>query len=113
MDKPSILTRREQADRGALHLLSCTAGQDPDECTSAEECHHDPCRECEEGAQALAAAWPVKVYQLVDNDGDNDYLVRAFDEDAAWAWLAKDWGMAVDKIKKSYTIREANINEAP
>jgi hypothetical protein len=98
MDKPSAITRREQADRGALHVLRCVAVAD--------------CDECVEAAQALAAAWPVKVYECVDNDGDNDYLVRAADEASAWAWLAKDWGTTVDKVKKSYTIREAVINEA-
>jgi hypothetical protein len=99
MDKPSSLTRREQADRGALHVLKCKAVADCDECTEA--------------AQALAAAWPVQVYQLSDRDVENVYLVRAFSEDEAWAWLAKNDGLRIDQVKKGYEISKAVINEAP
>jgi hypothetical protein len=98
MSQPSALTRREQADRGALHVLRCVAAAD--------------CDECVEAGQALAAAWPVKVYQLSDRDADNVYLVRAVDEIGAWAWLAKNEEASVDSVKRSFEISEAVINEA-
>jgi hypothetical protein len=89
MDKPVL--------RKHSHMVESMSGVYPAPC-------NDP--DCPESMPEK------KVYECVDSDGDNDYLVRAVDEASAWAWLAKDWGTTVDKVKKSYTIREAVINEA-
>lgn len=103
MSQASALTRREQADAGASHILRCAAFKD---------FGSGKCRECTDGGAALAAAWPVNIYQLSDRDVDNVYLVRAFNAEAAWEWLANNEGLTSEEVKIAFQISEATINEA-